>query len=353
VRILLEPGASSPAHAHPGPELGRVEGGTLTVRVEGPALIKRRDSGGDAEFTEAPVGEEFQLERGEQIAYLPGTKMTFRNASSEQTRVLSAVILPGGENAQPGVVYDGEPPGEEAFNGVTSQILGDGLASALPTGGATIVIERIRLTEEGEFPGERNPTLISLESGVFAFRLVKGLAQVSRTAEPGPRSPLDAESERSLKEGDAVFFPQGVGTTTRDGQSEPVTFIRLVIAPTSEEERLPSEERGTIRFLQPERDDSDDEDEGDDEQENGEEAGGETVYVNSNDVNVRAAPSSSGVIVATLPFGAPLRVTGPVEERDGVRWVPVVSPDDPAIAGYVSEEFLSRQPDGSEPLAGG
>ena len=350
VRISLEPGASSPAHTHPGPEFGRVEAGTLTVQVDGPALVKRLDAD---DFEPAAEGAAFDLERGEQIAYLPGTPMTFRNDGDEAVRILAAVVLPAEEEAGPRITYaDGEPD-EAALEGLSSQVLGDGVARVLPQNGASIVIERVRLADEQDLPGERNPTLMSVEDGDFAFDLEEGTAQVSRTASPGPQADMAAGDDTSLEERDAVFFPNGLRTANREGQEGGLTYIRMVLAPSADDEQLPEDGQGRISFNQVEAEAAEptgDEaaaESGDDEQADG--ADGSTVYVNSNDVNLRAEPSTGSAIVATYQTGQALTLTGDPVEAEGIRWIPVTNPDDGA-SGFISAEFLSRQQDGSEPL---
>lgn len=350
VRISLEPGASSPAHTHPGPEFGRVEAGVLTVQVDGPALVKRLDSNSEDAFESASEDAPFDLERGEQIAYLPGTTMSFRNDGDETVRILAAVILPAEEEAGPRIEYvDGEPD-EATLEGLTSQVLGDGVARTLPENGASIVIERVRLAEEQDLPGERYPTLLSLEDGDFAFDLEKGTAQVSRTAKPGPQADLAEGDDTSLAKRDAVFFPNGFGTVNREGQEDGLIYVRMILAPSSEDERLSEEGKGTISFNEVETRAEetpavDDEAPADDE----DKADSATVYVNSNDVNLRAEPSTSAVIVATYQTGQAVTLTGDAVEAEGIRWFPVTNPDD-GSSGFIAAEFLSRQPDGSEPL---
>lgn len=353
VRIVLEPGASSPAHTHPGPEFGRVEAGTLTVQVDGPALVKRLDADGD-EFEAADEGAAFDLERGEQIAYLPGTPMTFRNDGDDTVRILAAVVLPAEESAGPRIAYvDGEPD-EAALEGLSSQVLGDGVARALPADGATVVIERVRLGGEQDLPGVPNPTLISLEEGDFAFDLEEGTAQVSRTAKPGPQADMAAGDDTSLAKRDAVFFPSGFRTVNREGQEGELTYLRMILAPSSEDERLPEEGQGTISFNrvkaraeEPSGDGEGSEEDGGEEAAGG--SDGATVYVNSNDVNLRAEPSTGAAVVATYQTGQALTLTGDAVDAEGIRWFPVTNPDD-GSSGFISGEFLSRQPDGSEPL---
>jgi len=124
----------------------------------------------------------------------------------------------------------------------------------------------------------------------------------------------------------------------------------MILAPSSDEERLSDEGVATISFNRvearaEETPEGGDEDAPDDE----DESGGTTVYVNSNDVNLRAEPSTSAGVVATYQTGQALTLTGDAVEAEGIRWIPVTNPDD-GLSGFISAEFLSRQQDGSEPL---
>src|SRR5262245_34716263 len=63
LRMTLEPGASSPLHTHPGPEIAVVERGTVTVQVGGPAELalagETQSQGTPTAGEMAPVDSEF------------------------------------------------------------------------------------------------------------------------------------------------------------------------------------------------------------------------------------------------------------------------------------------------------
>jgi hypothetical protein len=66
---------------------------------------------------------------------------------------------------------------------------------------------------------------------------------------------------------------------------------------------------------------------------------GSTVVVTDDGVRMRAQPSTDAEIVAELPKGTELTVTGPSGQADGYTWYPV---EDPATgkAGFVAADFL-------------
>ena len=348
VRITLDPGATSPAHTHPGPEFGLIESGVVTVEVDGPALVKQRSAGPDDPYEDARQGEAFSLDPGDQIAYLPGTTIEFSNEGEEPVEILALVILTAAEGRPPLIDYAGEDPTEDAFNGVTSQILGDGIATALPSGPSRIAIDRLTLAEGQSLPGSRNPVLFSLVAGDLDFTVTGGVVQVSRMREPGPQIGSERNTEFELARGDAVFFPQGLRTTSRGDDAGELTLLRVSIEPTGPDDVLPEVDRGQIRVRPPEPGDEDEQDEEEDapdeEPSDAAFAEGDTVYVNSLDVNLRDAAGLSSNQVTVLEFNQELVVTGGPSEADGIRWWPVAVAADDSIAGFVAEEFIQSTP---------
>ena len=45
--------------------------------------------------------------------------------------------------------------------------------------------------------------------------------------------------------------------------------------------------------------------------------------------------------MAELDEGREVLVVGPAVEGDGIRWYPVQATDDPAVAGFIAEQFLA------------
>jgi quercetin dioxygenase-like cupin family protein len=349
LRITLDPGASSPAHTHPGPEFGLIEAGVVSIQVEGPAFVKQRSAEPDDPYEEARQGERFQLDPGDQIHYPAGTPLTFSNEGEEEVRILSLVVFPAQDGRPPLIDYVGDDPTEDAFNGVTSQILGDAIATAMPSGPSRFTIDQISLNEGQSLPGSRNPVLFSLVSGDFNFTVTGGVVQVSRMREPGPQVGTERNTDVELRRGDGVFFPQGLRTTSRSDDAAELTLLRLQIEPINSDERLPEDDRGQIRFIQPEPDDTrDSNDEGDSQDDSGDSeaafAEGDTVYVNSLDVNLRDAPGLASNQVTVLEFNQQLVVTGGPTDGDGIRWWPVAIAGDESVAGFVAEEFIQTIP---------
>ena len=139
----------------PGQSSASSSKGNLTVQVNGPARLSEPGSpsgdGTPVAGAEATTNTEFELAVGEQIVYLPQTPMTFRNGTEDPLSIMSVVILPAGNQHPPGITYLNGQPAANAFDGVSPEILGDGVATVLPRGGMDVVVERIRLA-----PGEAN-----------------------------------------------------------------------------------------------------------------------------------------------------------------------------------------------------
>jgi hypothetical protein len=169
--------------------------------------------------------------------------------------------------------------------------------------------------------------------------------------EPGPQTGTERNTDVELRRGDAVFFPQGVRTTSRWEDAAELTLLRLLIEPASSDERLPEDDRGQIRFIPSEPDDTDDaapDEEGDADADSGDSdaafSEGDSVYVNSLDVNLRDAPGLASNQVTLLEFNQQLVITGSPTDADGIRWWPVALAGDESVAGFVAEEFIQSDP---------
>ncbi|CAN5794108.1 hypothetical protein BH24CHL4_BH24CHL4_16570 [soil metagenome] len=356
LRITLEEGASSPLHTHPGPEFGLIEQGTLTVEVNGPSTLSNQPvDGTPTPEEEATTGAEFEMEAGEFITYLPQSPMTFRNGGTDPVSILSAVLLPAGNQHPPGVTYLNGQPAANAFDGVSPEILGDGVATVLPAGAATITVERLRLGSEDPIPAFSETVLLSLESGVLDFTVAGGKVQVSRTATPGPQPDTSPGTDISLSRGDAVFFPLGMREVDRTGVDGDLTLLRLTIRAAGEDaDPTPTENGiGEIRALAagveetpsagtpaaspeaggtPVTGDPDDS-----EPVMGE---GALVESNSEGVNVRSGPGTSFEVVTQVFIGDQMRITGEAEEADSFLWWPIELVNDPSVTGYIADDFI-------------
>lgn len=70
---------------------------------------------------------------------------------------------------------------------------------------------------------------------------------------------------------------------------------------------------------------------------------GATVVVTDNGLRLRAAPSTSAEVVASLAQGTVLQITGPSVQADGYTWWPVENPSDPSQSGYVAAPYITAQ----------
>lgn len=374
LRIHLEPGASSPLHTHPGPEFGLVETGTLTVQVNGVARLSRPEepvAEGTPTPNEAPLNSEFEMSVGEQIYFIPQTPMTFRNGGSEPVTLFSAVILPAGHQHPPGITYLAGQPDAADFAGVTPEILGDGVATELPTGTSVLTVERVRYEPGEAIPAFDGPVLLSLDQGVFDFTVVGGKVQVSRTATPGPQPDSPPESEVTMSKGDAVFFPLGMAEVDRSGTEGDLVLLRMTIEATGDEadptavpdgvgviaitaaEATPTAEATEAPAATPEADETPEPEEEETPTPEATETPeaiteiqeGATVVVTEDGVNVRAEPSLAGAPITQAFAGQLLLITGDSVEGEEYVWWPISFVDDPSITGYIVEDFIELVPE--------
>jgi mannose-6-phosphate isomerase-like protein (cupin superfamily) len=359
--INMEPGSSNPAHTHPGPELWRVDTGTVTVKLDGPGVLRR---GGEDEEA-APVGEEFEIQRGDQLTILPSTPMVFSNKSEEEVRILAAVILPAGHQAPPGIDYMGQTPAEDDYQGLEFPILADGLLETVPAGTTTLTIDRIRLGSGQTLPASTDPALVSVARGSLEFTVDSGLVYVSRTATPGPsETPVEGGTAVTLGRYDAAFFPAGLSEAPRSENLADVTLYRLTVSgeegdatPVAAEDVAKISVSGPIAEETPEAEATVEPEatataeataeptkEPTVEPTDGNFQAGQTVYVSDTDVRLRDAPTTNSNIVTGLTIGQALTITGESVDADDIVWWPVTSPDDETFTGWVAEQFLSADP---------
>jgi quercetin dioxygenase-like cupin family protein len=343
VRITLEPGATSVAHTHPGPEIGRVDAGVISVTVQGPASVKQRSAKPKDPFEAIESGKPTTLDRGDQVYYPAGTVIEFTNKGDDPAQVLAVVILPAAEGHPDLITYAEATPTDEVFKGVTSEVLGDAVMTTIPTGDATVTLDRVQLQPGQSLPGTSYPVLFSVESGDCQFSISGGQVQLSRKREPGAQTDLPQDENIKLRSGDAMFFPNGLRTTSRGETSAGLDLLRVIVGPgPGSDEKLAQDGRGSIRFKAPDVADEDTGDSGD--QASNEIGNGSSVYVNSTDVNMRDSPGLGAGLVTVLLYGQELTVDGPAVDGDGIRWWPVHITSDPSISGYVADEFIQTTP---------
>ena len=94
LRISMEPGASIPAHSHPGPVALHVAEGTFgTEFVEGQATVQPADANATpAAAIEATAGDDLQLTAGDQLFYQDAVH-TMRNDGDDTLMLLVAALL--------------------------------------------------------------------------------------------------------------------------------------------------------------------------------------------------------------------------------------------------------------------
>lgn len=350
LRITMAPESNSPLHTHPGPEIALIEQGSLTVQVNGTAVISRASDESTPEAgASAPNNTEFELQEGEILTYLPETPMTFTNNTDSPVNILTAVLLPAGNQHPPGIDYLDGQPAADAFEGVAPAILGDGVATVLPRDGMRLVVERLRIGPGQPIPAFNEPVMLSLESGVLDFTVIGGKVQVSRTASPGPQPDSAPETVVSLAKSDAIFFPLGMKEVDRSALEGDIVLLRMTLSDGSAGAEPTAAEagQGEIRVLASElietpaspaagaSPEATPEPEGEPVLESG-----ALVESNSDGVNVRTGPGVGFEIVTQVFIGDQMRVTGDSEEADDFVWWPVELIDDPSTSGYIAEDFI-------------
>lgn len=352
VRITLQPGATVPLHSHPGPEFGRIENGILTVRVEGEVVIAQATVAGTPQAPRVPpIGQEFDLVSGDQIVYPAGVPLSFSNLTPDPVSVITAVILPAGSGSPPGSEWIDGTPGPEAMAGVTSQILGDAVAPGWPEPPFAIVLDRLVLAPGEAIPTRGGPVILAIELGRFGFALVDGQFQLSR-GNSGPLAVATPGVPYILSPGDAVFFPGGMNEVPRPEADGVLVLVRFSIvnaeglapgpapagqptaaAPAATEAAAPAAPTAAPQAAAAPTEAPDPAS-----------APAGNAVINEAGVRLRGSPSTTGDVVAELDAGREVIVTGEAVEGDGIRWFPIQAVDDPAVTGYIADDFLDLAP---------
>ena len=226
IRITMAPGSSIPMRSHPGPKIDRVESGTLTATVRDADNLASVTVGG-ADESGVTGGEDVKLNADDVIVLPADTFYAFRNDGDEPVVLLSTIMLPAGHQRPPGITYaDGEPP-SDAYDGVTNQILGDGVATTLPTAPGRLVIDEVTVTPDQPLAATTDVTLLSNTGNGVAMTVDGGRVQVSRTVAPGPQRDSAVDAAYTLIAGDGIFFPEGHDAiAVPEGE---LAFIRITL----------------------------------------------------------------------------------------------------------------------------
>lgn len=338
LRITVDPGASTPMHTHPGPEFDLIESGTLTIRTEGDATITRAN--GD---TESATAEDQALDTGDWILYPAGTGMYYENTSDEPVVLLSAVLLPVGTDFPESITYtDGQPTSKD-FDGVSFNVLGDGLVQNMPKGGATVTISSVDLPAGTPLPAAEGVAMYSAVEGNYSFIVDSGAVQVSRSKLQALQPNAVTGEEFTLEPGDAAFFPAGVTETSRADEAEPLEILALSVDFDEPLDR----DAATLTFTSGRGATGDAtggaEAEATPEEEN--DVIGAIVTTNADDLNLRAEPSTEADVVDQLAAGIELEIVGGPVEADGFTWYEVEVTAEGGNSGWVVADFLDGIPE--------
>lgn len=323
IRITLAPGAVSQSHTHPGPEFGIVGAGTLTVRVESPAILLPAASATAEGSLATPVGEDFTLNQGDRIAYPAETVLTFRNAGDESVSLLAITILPAGPDAPPGVTWTDGTPGPDNAAGITSELLGSAVVTELPTAPVAVTLDRLALSAGDRISAYPGPALVAVEEGTLTGSVVEGAVEIARAGTGSGEANATPSAEFAIAPGEALFFPRGMSETPPLSGGGSLTLLRLGLLELPEaaapEDDVAAPDPSGIQE-------------------------GATVVVTFEDVNLRSAPSTASVTIAVVQPGQVFVITGPAVEAEGRLWWPVSDPNDPTLTGFVAAEFIAPRP---------
>lgn len=397
IRITMAPGSSIPMRSHPGPKIDRVDSGTLTAVVRDEGNTAAVTTGGAAQ-TGVTAGQDVSLGAGDVIVLPAETFYTFRNAGTDPVVLLSSIMLPAGHQRPPGITYADGEPASDAYNGVTNQILGDGVATSLPTAPGRFVIDQVTVTPDQPLAASSDVTLLSNTSSGVDITIDAGRVQVSRTVAPGPQRDSAAGTAFTLISGDGIFFPEGHGEiAVPEGE---LSFLRLTLtggpsvdsgASTGQEgtpaaanpnaaetpavsgagaitvvsvppvttpsdatplpassrpPRVPTSEAQSQAPAEAATDVPVDGTEAPVEPTAASGASGvfpigTTVQTVDVGVNVRVEPAATADVVLEVDTaGSQFVVIGEPVDADGFTWVPVQSIDDPSVSGWIAVDFL-------------
>lgn len=335
LRITLEPGASTPMHTHPGPEFDLIEQGELTVRSEGDAPVTRADG-----TEEVSSGEDIVLAAGDSIMFPPGIGMSYVNEGDEAVEMLSAVMLPVGTAYPQSITYtDGQPTSQD-FVGVSFVVLGDGLVQEMPDAPVEVTVNDVVLPAGVDIPAFEGVAMYSAVEGNFSFIVEDGLVQVSRSELASLQPNAVIGEEFILEQGDAAFFPAGVESVSRAGESGELRLLTLEMTFAEPMEREAAELTFTTGASA-----------------SGDATGGpETVEVdgtpqaagvigqvgtvNADNVNLRAEPSTSADVVDQISTGVEVEIVGGPTDAEGFTWYEIRVNVDGGSQGWMSVEFI-------------
>ncbi len=380
IGITLQPGSSIPMRSHPGPKIDRVASGTLTVVVRDEGNLASVTLGGAAPAA-VTAGEDVSLAAGDVIVLPVDTFYAFRNDGTEPVTLLSTIMLPAGHQRPPGITYADGEPAANAYDGVTNQILGDGVATALPASPGRFTIDDVTITPDQPLAASPDVTMLSNTTNGLEITTDSGRVQVSRTVSPGPQRDSGPGSAYTLVSGDGLFFPEGHGDiSVPDGE---VRFTRMTLtggesvdsgASTGVEGTPAVSGAGSISIVTvpavttdpnvtplpatsrspraaatatpTEPTDAPTETAVEPTSAAGTGAIvnfsiGATVATTDVGVNIRSDPAADAeVVLAVEAAGSQFVVIGEPVDADGITWVPVQSLDDSSISGWVSADLL-------------
>jgi predicted ester cyclase len=217
-RLIYAPGSSLPRQGALGPLLLAVEAGTLTARLDGPAVLTRAPTAESTDPSPAtvPPGVDVTLSPGDGLLISPGVRHEFRNDEQSPAAVLVLALLPWHPSSPEGMEFRWPAEGSQS---VAAHLIADGLAATLPACPATLALGRVALTAGAGLTPSATPwsRVAIVEAGTL------GLAGADGTA-------------TLLAKGPGTVVEVAAGTVLRGTGDGPLTLLLLTIAPAAPSE---------------------------------------------------------------------------------------------------------------------
>ncbi len=185
-----------------------VEAGSLVATVDAKATLARAASVKRGAVS-VPAGTDVPLRSGDLLVVPAGARFALR-ADADNAPTLLLVVL-------------GRSPGEEepavvAPAGITTQTLGVGTLTGLPSESSTVILRRLEVGPRTAIPEETTagPELLVVDAGSVRLRSVPDGPEVVRAAEGEASAVVAGGSHLSL----------------RNASDEPLVLLRLMFIPT-------------------------------------------------------------------------------------------------------------------------
>ncbi|HEX3724147.1 MAG TPA: MMPL family transporter, partial [Nitrolancea sp.] len=202
--------------------------GKLTVESDGHLTLLRSAPAGTTPTPESvPAGATLTLNPGDQLVIPSQTNISLKSGAT-QTQFLGVTVFA----AQPGTGSQPGSPGGAAwpdpFGGINRQVITSGVVDSLPSGQATVSVERVTVQPGSSmmrhtYPG---PELIGVESGTFT---IFGAPEIAATTANGQVASGALDAPINLPAGSASVVQSGAVSHWAGSGSAPTVFYSTKI----------------------------------------------------------------------------------------------------------------------------